>query len=63
MNQGDFKRDLQLDWHETLKSKHENPDTSLGILLNVINALIDKHSSLIKMTNNEAKLQIKPLFL
>ena len=59
MNQDDFKRDQQLDWHETLKSKHENPDSSLE----VINALIDKHSSLIKMTNNEAKLQIKLLFL
>ena len=63
LNQDDFKRDLQLDWQETFKLKQENPGICLGVLLNVMNALIGKHSSLIKMTNNEAKLQIKPLFL
>lgn len=46
-----FKRDLQVDWQETLKSDHKNPDASLVILLNLINF---DTALLTKLKNDEA---------
>ena len=55
-----FKKELQINWHEILKTEDENPDTCVDIFLNLIHTLLDKHIPLIKMTSKETKLQKKP---
>ena len=53
---------FKTDWLSALKANQNNVEISLENLLNIINALLDKHTPKNPMTKKELKTRSKPWF-